>query len=295
MYIILSNNLTAMELSLKKKLPSLSSFRDEEVYSLVEEISFYGKEIQEAFDAYLLVGGYPLSINLYFQKSFVENSAYYTYLQAILGDLAKIGKKETFFREITQAIISKKFEPIDWQTIAHQTSIGSHSTVHSYIEDLTYLFVFDVLYPLKFLGGAQISFRKRRKVYFVDPFIFHTLNSWCAGSSQPFDYTCRWLENPDNKAKLAENVVVSHLKRRFSLNGFWRNKGEVDFIGFNNGKEKVYLEIKYQNKIVSEDKKGLKKAGGGILLSKDTLSVDRKNNILIVPLAYFLAILDVDS
>jgi len=286
---------TFLELSLKKKLPSLSSFRNEEVYSLVEEVSFYGKEIQEAFDVYLLVGGYPLSINLYFQKSFVENSAYYTYLQAILGDLAKIGKRETFFREITSAIISKRFESIDWQMIARESSVGSHSTVCSYIEDLTYLFVFDILYPLKFLGGAQISFRKRRKVYFVDPFIFHTLNSWCAGSSQAFDYACRWLENPDNKAKLAENIVVSHLKRRFSLNGFWRNRGEIDFIGFEDGKEKLRLEIKYQSKIVSEDKKSLKKAGGGILLSKDILSVDRENNILIVPLAYFLAILGMDS
>jgi len=95
MYIILSNNLTVMELSLRKKLPSLSSFRNEEIYSLAEEVSFYGKEIQEAFDVYLLAGGYPLSINLYFQKSFVENSTYYTYLQTILGDLAKIGKRET--------------------------------------------------------------------------------------------------------------------------------------------------------------------------------------------------------
>jgi len=124
------------------------------------------------------VGGYPLSINFYFQKLSVENSAYNTYLQAILGDLAKIGKREAFLREIASVIISKKFEPVDWATIAQNTSIGSHSTVQSYVEDLSYLFVFNVLYPVKTLRGPEISFRKRRKVYFVDPFIFHTLNSW---------------------------------------------------------------------------------------------------------------------
>jgi hypothetical protein len=283
---------TFLSLTLKKELPSLSSFQKEEIHSLAQEVSFYGKEIQEAFDTYLLVGGYPLTINLYFQKSSVENSAYNTYLQAILGDLAKIGKKESFFREIASVIISKKFEPIDWQTIAQSTSIGSHSTVQSYVEDLTYLFVFNVLYPLKTLGGTAISFRKRRKVYFVDPFIFHALNSWGTGSAQPFDYACRWLENPENKAKLAESIVISSLKQKFPLHAFWRNRGEIDFIGFVNKRPEFYLEIKYQSKIVSEDKKGLKKTKGGLLLSKDMLSFDKENNILIIPLAYFLALSD---
>lgn len=281
---------TFLLLSLKEKLPSLSSFRKEEIYSLAQEVSFYGKEIQEAFNTYLLVGGYPLSINLYFQQSFIENSAYNTYLQAILGDLAKIGKRETFLREIASVIISKKFEPIDWETIAQSTSIGSHSTVQSYVEDLTYFFVFYILYSVKTLGATAISFRKRRKVYFVDPFIFHTLNSWCAGSAQPFDYASRWLENSDNKAKLAESVVISFLKREFPLNAFWRNRGEIDFIGFVNKRPELYLEIKYQSKIVSEDKKSLKKVKGGLLLSRDTLHSDKENNILIIPLAYFLAL-----
>lgn len=284
---------TFLSLTLKKKLPSLSSlssFRKEEIHSFAQELSFYGKEIQEAFETYLLVGGYPLSINLYFQKSSVENSAYNTYLQVILGDLAKIGKREPFLREIASVIISKKFEPVDWETIAQSTSIGSHSTVQSYVEDLTYLFVFNVLYPVKTLGETAISFRKRRKVYFLDPFIFHTLNSWCAGSTQPFDYACRWLESPDNKARLAESIVIASLRQKFPLHAFWRNRGEIDFIGFVNRRPELYLEIKYQSKIVSEDKKSLKKVKGGLLLSRDVLSFDKENNILIIPLAYFLAL-----
>lgn len=285
---------TFLSLTLRKNLPSLSSpssFQKEEIFSLAQELSFYGKDIQEAFDTYLIVGGYPLSINLYFQKSSVENSAYHTYLQAIWGNLAKIGKREAFFREIASVIISKKFEPVDWETIAQSTSIGSHSTVQNYVEDLTYLFVFNVLYQVKTLGGTAISFRKRRKVYFVDPFIFHTLNSWCAGSTQPFDYASRWLESPDNKARLAESIVIASLGQKFPLHAFWRNRGEIDFIGFVNHRPELYLEIKYQTKIVSEDKKGLKKVKGGLLLSKDKLSFDKDNNILIIPLAYFLALL----
>ena len=275
-----------------REIPSMHSFKKEDIYNLIEKVSFYGDRIKEAFDVYLLVGGYPLSINSYLQKSIVDNKSYYTYLQAILGDLAKIGKKEVFFREIASTIVSKKLEPVDWQTISQTTSIGSHSTVQSYIEDLTYLFVFEILYPLKFLGGRQISFIKRRKIYFTDPFIFHTLNSWCAGSLRPFDYCLRWLNDPDNKAKLAENVAITHLKKIFPQSGFWRNKEEIDFIGFFEENSSLYLEVKYQNRITSSDKRALKKVKGGIILSRDFFSFDKENNILIVPLSYFLALLE---
>jgi len=283
---------TFLSLSLKEKFPYHLTLRMEEIYSQTKEISFYGKEIKEAFDTYLLVGGYPLSINLYFKNASVENSAYYTYLNAILGDLAKVGKRENFFREIASVIISKKFEPVDWKTIAQSTSLGSHSTVHNYIEDLTCLFVLYVLYSVKSLGSADLSFRKRRKIYFVDPFIFHTVNSWCGGSDRPFDYACKWLENPDNKARLVESIGISFLRQKFPLQAFWRNKGEIDFIGFVDKRPEFHLEIKYQSQIVSEDKKSLKKVKGGVLLSRDTLHFDKENNILIVPLAYFLALGD---
>lgn len=282
---------TYLGLSLKKRLPSCASFQLEELFSLAQEISLYGKEIQQLLDDYLLVGGYPLSINQYFQKSAVESSVYNTYLQAILGDLAKIGKRESFFRQLSSAIISKKFEPIDWQTIAQITTIGSHSTVQSYIEDLTYLFILNVLYQVKTLGKTTISFRKRRKVYFVDPFIFHTIHSWCSGSLQPYDYASRWLENFDNKAKLAESILISILKQKFLFHAFWRNRGEIDFIGFEEKKPQINVEVKYQSHIVSENKKSLKKTNGGILLSKNTLHFDRENNILIIPLSYFLAMI----
>lgn len=282
---------TYLGLSLKKKLPSPASFKMEELFNLAQEISLYGKEIQELLDDYFLVGGYPLSINQYFQKSAIESSVYNTYLQAVLGDLAKIGKREAFFRQLSSVIISKRFEPIDWQTIAQSTTIGSHSTVQSYIEDLTCLFILNVLYQVKTLGKTAISFRKRRKVYFVDPFIFHTIHSWCEGSIQQYDYALRWLENPDNKAKLAESLVISALKQKFLSHAFWRNKGEIDFIGFGDNKAQIYVEVKYQSHIFSEDKKGLRKVNGGILLSKDILHFDRENNILIIPLSYFLAMI----
>lgn len=112
-----------------KEIPRLNSFQKEEIYEVAREVSFYGKEIKEAFEAYLLVGGYPLSMNLYLQKSMVDNSAYYTYLQAILGGLAKIGKGEVFFREIASIIFKlyliAYFPQYFYQVIQREVSLIS--------------------------------------------------------------------------------------------------------------------------------------------------------------------------
>ena len=278
-------------LSKDREIPHIASFKNKQLKESAHEISLYEKELKEAFENYLMLGGYPLPLNQYFQKSRVENDSYYTYLQALLGDIARLGKSEMYFREIASIIISKKFEPIDWLTISQSTSIGSHSTVQSYVEDLSNLFVFDIHHHYRFLGGIQLSFKKRRKIYCTNSFIFHILNGWCAGTFNYFQYSTRWLENPENKAKLVENVAISHLKNLFPHSGFWRNEQEIDFIANAEKSNPLYIEIKYQSHIISHDKKSLKKVGGGIILSKDTLSFDKDNNILIIPVSSFLALL----
>ena len=57
---------------------------------------------------------------------------------------------------------------------------------------------------------------------------------------------------------MAENVAISHLKKLFPQSGFWRNKREIDFIGFGEQGPQLYLEIKHQGQITSYDKKPLK-------------------------------------
>lgn len=68
---------------------------------------------------------------------------------------------------------------------------------------------------------------------------------------------------------------------------FWRGKqGEIDFIF---SQKPVFLEVKYQPKIFSEELKILKKVQGGLLISKETLT--QQDNIYVVPLHLFLALL----
>jgi len=271
------------------EIPTISGFSCGDIHDIVTQISFHGNIIKRAFEIYLICGGYPLSMVSYHKDEKIDESVFYTYLQTILGDIAKGGKREIYSRELLYALISKRFEPVTWDVITQMTSIGSHNTVAEYIDFFEASFVLKSLYQTKSLGGRDISFRKRRKVYFIDPFTFHTLNAWCGGSPDSFATTRKILTDSAIKGKIAENVIGIHLIRYFHSVLFWRNKCEIDFICIKERSPYLYIESKHQPIITSDDKVGLKKVGGGVILSRDTLAFDETNNIAILPVSYFLA------
>jgi predicted AAA+ superfamily ATPase len=272
-------------------LPSVLNFTSQEVYNVCYKASYYEVEIRKAFEEYLLCGGFPLSILCLKEQNLIESSVYYTYFQALIGDLVKAGKKEWYIREILQVLFQKMHEPIDWFLISKESGIGSHHTVKDYIEILEAFFVLKVIYAIKQLGKNEISLKKRKKVYFSDPFLYSLFRAWTKGETEPFKETLKLVEDPVYKSKLVENVVAIHLSNLFPMVSYWRNKGEIDFIGMISSSSH-YFEVKYQEKITSEDKKELKKVKGGIIISKKTLAYDRENQIAIVPAHLFLSVLE---
>ncbi|RLE06008.1 MAG: hypothetical protein DRI99_00815, partial [Candidatus Aminicenantes bacterium] len=81
-----------------------------------------------------------------------------------------------------------------------------------------------------------------------------------------------------------------HLKRLKSSEIFyWRNGGEIDFVIYKNGKKRSLIEVKYQARINPENAKILKKWGGGIILTRNFLHLEK--DILFAPVQYFLALL----
>jgi predicted AAA+ superfamily ATPase len=148
------------------------------------------------------------------------------------------------------------------------------------------------LYQVKTLGSGNISFRKRRKIYFLDPFTFHLIRAWTSGLGDPWKSAQAVLADPQRKAAIVEQAVAAHLLRSGWEVLFWRSTAEIDFICMKERKPLWYLESKYQPVITSGDKKALKKAGGGIILSRDTLRMDRENHLVIIPVSYFLAALE---
>ena len=255
------------------------------IYQSAEKLSYYSREMKSLIRKFLLTGGFPLSINEFIEREEISPAPYVTYLQALLGDLAKAGKREVYLKEIIYTIIQKKLEPLDPTLIARETSIRSHNTVSSYIDILENLFVLSTLYHARNLTDPRPSFKRRRKYYFTDPFLFHTLAAWAEGDINPFKFSRKILEG-ELGGKIIENIVGVHLVKKGKVL-FWRGKqGEIDFIF---SQKPVFLEVKYQPKIFSEDLKILKKVQGGLLISKETLT--KQGNIYVVPLHLFLPLL----
>ena len=146
-------------------------------------------------------------------------------------------------------------------------------------------------------------FKKEKKIYFQDPFIFHSMRSWVTGLTDYFNGAQSYLDNPEDESKLVESVVENHLVRlmynTFPSDVFaphehvfyWKKSGggkEVDFVLKSKESELLPIELKFQNKIQKSDYKGLYTFPGrkGILLSKKRFDVT--GNYATIPISLFL-------
>ena len=270
---------------------TITEFSPEDVFEKARSASYFQSEIRRSFNNYILTGGYPLSVIDLATRGEITQGTYVTYQQALLGDITKAGKHEARLRELIGAILTKDAEPITWQILQQMTSIGSHNTVEDYIRTLEALYVVAIVHQVRSLGGTEISFRKRKKLYFIDPFQCHCLGGWSAGYSTYFDFAQRTAEDPLRISRVVEGITAAHLMQYFSKVAFWRNNAEIDFICIGDATVKMFAELKYQSQITSDDKKGLKKVKGGLLLTRDHLSIDKTNHIYMVPIDLFLSVL----
>lgn len=270
---------------------------------LQNTLLLYQPEIDRLFDQYLITGGIPRSINEFFSKNKIDSSIYEIYIQSLIGDLARWNIPEMPVKQVLRSISGKLTTPISWRSITNETDIGAHVTVQKYATALEDSFVLNVLYPLD-LPKKTASFKKDKKIYFQDPFIFHALYSWASGLTDYFESANLYLSNPETKSKLVESVFHSHLvhfmyekhpsdvfsphERVFYLKTKGRKK-EVDFVLKTDGNQLLGIELKYQSQINSSDYRGLTAFKKGILISKDKYEISGK--YATVPASLFLLLL----
>ncbi len=275
---------------LKEALPSFEGWSREALIASIEEISLRGELIHPAFGSYIRTGGFPRPMNQLHAINLITPDIYKLYRDAFLGDLMRIGRKESIFRELLQWILVRRENPFEWSDAARETYAGTHPTVREYIEDAEACFIVDIYYKLKNIGKPFRMPRSPKKVYFKDPFVFQAMRAWAMGYPDPFLAGEDFLRDPVNYAYLVENMVASHLKRCFGETIFYfRDEKEIDFVIFNHLELSALIEVKYQTRINPVNAKVLKKYGGGIVLTRETLSAQDK--ILFIPVAYFLALL----
>ena len=274
----------------------------------IKELSFLSKDLKLLFQQYLITGGTARVVHEYLKQNEIRESVYKTYVDIVLGDLAKWGKRETYLRQVISRVIETLGNPVGWNTLRQDTDIASHNTVAEYVDTLTDSFV--LLYLHRYDTSHQRpAYQKEKKIHFCDPFFLHAMRAWTTGK-EPFESTLEFLKNPENVGILAEGIAADHLirlafllckqKQLFAYENmvlYWRGKRnrEVDFVMRGCLPKCAAIEVKYQPAINRKDMFGaidfMKVSGSSnaIILSKETLEVRRK--ITILPIWLFLLII----
>jgi len=123
-------------------------------------------------------------------------------------DLAKIGRSEETFRRVAKAILEKAPSSLSLNSIAKEFEIGTHKTAFEYLDIMEKLYIVKVLYHLD-PNRLLASFRKNRKIHFMDPLFFDLFSDVC-------------LSKIPEESVVLESVVASNLARRFEA-FYWKN------------------------------------------------------------------------
>ncbi|MFM8454398.1 MAG: ATP-binding protein [Gammaproteobacteria bacterium] len=232
-------------------------------------------------DDFLKTGGFPRVINAYQAEQALHEDIFLIYRSWITSEIAKADKKEFIAKAILERSLLSLGSEISYNAFAQDTGIGSHNTVYEYLDFFSNACILSSIFHFD-IHQKKFNYKKNKKIYFNDPFIYAVIDAWLnAKPNQNFDY----LENSNVKAQLIENLVYLFLERTQKNSiGFYKNSYEIDFVSQN-----MLVEVKYQNKIISEDFKNLAKIDeypSKILITKNHFEIGK--NCLLMPVEYFL-------
>ena len=242
-------------------------------YKLSLKVSPYIEELNHALEQYLITGGF-LWPSYEVRDSDPLDRLYEIYKDAIIGDISKLDKRQLYFKEIVEQMISGYTSRLSANSIAQNTSIGSNKTVEAYIEIMQDLFIVRIFY--KKLNG-KVMYRSNKKIYFTDPFIYRVLKKYTKGESE---------YREGEQAKVIEGVVGNHLFNKFHEIYYVETKKgkEVDFLYNDTG-----IEVKYGNKKMNN-----LYFPKGYLLTRDTLPY-LDGDRAAIPLSIFLYLISSES
>ena len=249
-------------------------------------LSPFISELTGLLEAYLITGRFFRSSYEYFETGSISEGTYETYLNWILGDISKVGKREHIFKQVMAAVCRKYGSSLSLNAISKETDIGSHVTVGDYLDAANDLLLLNVLPKVDLSRGVPL-YRKEKKYYFSDPFLFSALSGYVRGRFASY-------VTEENKSALLEGVVLDHLrhilnKSYITAEQVWfynDRRGEIDFIATD---RHIPIEVKWQNTVTEKDFQYPDRFRSALILSKRTLVTE--GPVVIVPLPLFLALL----
>jgi len=221
---------TIGEAELRNSLKKLLSILEKTSYNLeaglsqlfkaLHQIAPFKQELDYLFNLYIRYGGYPFVVNDYLLKKLrseqrprqsrfsINPKLSEALMRDIIGDITKLGKQETFIRQILREITEKYGSRYSFSKLATDIET-THVTAIDYLETLEESLIVTVLYAFDF-NKKDIKFKGDKKIFFQDPFMFHSVKSFLTGKdvNEIIDET---LQNEEFVSKLVEGIVSSHL------------------------------------------------------------------------------------
>lgn len=278
-----------------------------QLFKALNQIAPFKRELDYLFNLYIRYGGYPFVVNDYLLKKLqseqrqtgfsINHRLSEALMRDIIGDITKLGKQETFIRQILKEISEKYGSRYSFSKLASDIET-THVTAIDYLETLEESFIVTILYALDF-NKKDIKFKGDKKIFFQDPFIFHSVKSFLTGKdvNEIIEET---LQNEELVSKLVEGIVSSHLIANQEILIMRETKTFLWFHYDTRGKEidnilriddkYMAIEVKYQSEVSSRDIWRTPNVRECAILTKEDLRTE--DNVVLAPVDLTLAILE---
>ncbi|MBI2564978.1 ATP-binding protein [Candidatus Woesearchaeota archaeon] len=251
--------------SLKKEIPQRIDFKS--IIKNTLKLAPYINEINKLFNFYIHCGGFLRAAYELIEEGKIKEETFQIYWNWIAGDISSIGLSERTLSAVLKGIVKRYSSSFSLSSIAKEVEIPSHITVRDYLEVLESLYVIRSYWKEY---DKTPFFKKERKVYFIDPFIFHIASFKTLGIAE---------ENINDIPKIVEGIVGECLRRNKLNVKFLRKSKEIDFIYGTTG-----IEVKWQESVSIKDFPKIDLAHK-LILSKKEINLNER--VKIVPVAVF--------
>jgi predicted AAA+ superfamily ATPase len=279
------------------RLP-LASFYADDGRRACQEALIHVAALVEAFEAFLLVGGFPQAVADFRLTAQVSDGFARDLWDVIQADLRRLGmsRPEQGLR-LLELVVSSLTGPLALRTLGEALDV-THVTAGQWLGALADAYV--LLFLFQESGGVP-DVRRQRKVYPIDPFLARLPARRAPGAQDP------------EASRLAEAALAAAIVRavegvavdRFGEPGrlfYYRSQGgaEVDFVvpavghGGASGSGPRAAESKYVDAVTANDSRAMvANFGGGLLLTRGAIDLTQDvTGVTVVPAALFAWLLD---
>ncbi|MFQ5544234.1 MAG: ATP-binding protein [Nitrospiria bacterium] len=279
------------------------SANPDELQRMVFNLMPYKKELQYLFRIYLMTGGNPGVINNYLVNRYekgterIDDTLAEVFIRDVLGDLSRVQKQETLARQLLKALLDRYGSRYSFTKLSKVIE-RTHVTTIDYLELLEESFILAVFYAYDF-NKKDIKSKGDKKVYFLDPFTYHSMKSYLSGRPL-WDVITETLWREEVQSTVIEGIVQLHLlmhreipylrKGQTFLWLYYDKTGkEIDAI-LSLNHDYIGIEVKYQAQVNDKDVRKIAPVKNYLILSKEDVGTGKQ--VEIVPVDLFLSLLE---